>query len=94
MPLKIAIDFDQFGLGELTRIGYLDIENDGTGDRNVGNYKYKVSGGRKKVLKGHVREDGAWELVRKILEKERVLAQRRRKRLHARRSQKDVTFGS
>lgn len=37
----------------------------------VSDYLYSLDGGDQTELTGHVRDEGAWELIRKILEQEK-----------------------
>jgi len=74
--LKVSIDLIQFGLMDKGSIAKAEIWNDGTGDENTGNYRYRLWKKRKKVwregsIKGFKRNRySAWELLRMILENE------------------------
>jgi len=53
-------------------IGKIIIANDGTGDYDIGNYKYTISddtGSIRGKLKGHKREKSVFHLIKDILSK-------------------------
>lgn len=51
----------------------LDIQNDGTGTTEIGNYnielvEYDRRGAKKVRLEGHIRQEGALQLIKKAIE--------------------------
>lgn len=74
--LEVKIDLVPFGDRTRTKqIGYVKIWNDGTGDRSVGNYKYRVHDEEDAfVMEGEYRgfkrlEKTVFHLMRDILNK-------------------------
>lgn len=66
--LRVTLDIIPFGSEAHRRtIGTLEIINDGTGDRDTGNYDVSIDG-RTARVEDHDREDGAWVLLRRALE--------------------------
>lgn len=69
--IRVTVEIDRFGLGYTNCIGFVDIVNDGTGTKEVGNYDVstKPAGGRiqKARVEGYQRGDGWLPLVAKAL---------------------------
>lgn len=75
--LEVKVILHDANTGEVREIARLQIANDGTGDRNYGNYVIEAESdigpglrGRfafKGVVKEHDRHDGVWKLVGKAI---------------------------
>lgn len=72
--LRVKAEIDMFGQGVMhVDAGTLEIVNDGTGTREVGNYRWELLSPKGEVMDkgtihGHVRANGAWPLIRDILD--------------------------
>lgn len=67
--LKVTIELIPFGdLTKIETIKRMIIVNDGTGTPETGNYVYEIDG-KKSVLKGFKRAQGAWKLLFKFLKR-------------------------
>ena len=79
--IRVTVEIYPFGIAEEKRtIGEMFIVNDVTGTFEFGNYSYGINKINKEgdiewhhigILKKHKRIDGVWELIRKILNKQR-----------------------
>jgi len=71
--LRITIDLVPFGKEDLTeKIGEIIIHNDGTGNHEVGNYKYELSDVEVSIkgeLKEHNRMQSVFKLLQGVLNK-------------------------
>ncbi len=72
--IKITIELWPHGNEKKKKIiGIGTIVNDGTGNHEVGNYKFhledKNNGTLAGSLCGHLREDGVWTLIKKCLDR-------------------------
>lgn len=71
--LEIKIDLIPYGQREWRRtIGTIVISNDGTGDSEMGNYKYTVENDSLKIqgkLKKYNRSQSVFYLLKKVLNK-------------------------
>jgi len=68
--IRVTVELVPLGVERLRRtIGELEVFNDGTGDAAVGNYRFRMFPDRRagRVL-GHRRADGAWALIRQVLD--------------------------
>lgn len=69
--IRVTVQLDRFGLGYTNDLGVIEIGNDGTGTKEVGNYdvRTKPAGGRiqKVRVEGHQRDVGWLPLVAKAL---------------------------
>lgn len=71
--IEVKINIVPFGIREREKqIGYIKLWNDGTGSNKTGNYGYRITNDRgidiEGGLKGFSREDGVFELLKKVLE--------------------------
>lgn len=71
--LRIKVELVPFGNEELAReIGQVKIVNDGTGNYQLGNYKYELSDETTKIkgeLKEHNRLQSVFKLLQAVLNK-------------------------
>lgn len=50
--IDVLMNLDSFGLGKkITQLARIKIWNDGTGSKNVGNYKYEIRGKSNRLMK-------------------------------------------
>lgn len=72
--IRIHADIVPYGLEELkTNISKIEIFNDLTGTKTVGNYGYKIFGRNGRIykrgkVKGHKRANSVWKLLKLVLE--------------------------
>lgn len=73
--LVIKLELHDANTGKVSELGRLEIVNDGTGTREVGNYNYMLLGkdarGQRMSWIGSVlgwsRRNSAWQLVQRVL---------------------------
>lgn len=74
--LEVTITFKQSTTGKTSTIGRAEIVNDGTGDKSLGNYRFRLStvkGVKEIVREGRVKDFprlklSAWNLLYRVLQ--------------------------
>jgi len=69
--IRVQIQLDCYGLGSsVVSIGSMDIWNDGSGTKELGNYGYSMRDDGELVhhgeIKGHKREENIFQLMKKV----------------------------
>ena len=70
--IRVTVELVPFGNEERKKvIGIMNIANDGTGDREIGNYEARLEDDRGTegtvFVKNHIRQEGVWRLIRRAL---------------------------